>query len=225
MGRVSCVFHGRRARGGGIQCLPLDDNHRHLSGPARAVGEEARHRSHSFRLCRSAAQFGHLVVGRHSGQLGRVSQADPGGPQLLDERHSVLEHRYRRVLRRESQRPEIPGAVHALVPVRRLHAHVPRARHRRRQGVLAIRPAHTEDHREVRTAALPPDAVYLFGLVAGDEPGQFDAAPAGDGLRRRPDRAHHRRPVSVRPIADGESSDRGGSLLALRLSSRQSRLV
>jgi len=141
--------------------FPLMRNHPHLSGQ-RAQSEKKR----VIVLTRSAMPVSSAIRpsrGRATfqGNLGRVSQADPGGPQLLDERIPYWNTDIGG-FSAESQRPEIPGAVHALVPVRRLPPHVPRARHRRRQRVLAIRPATQKTLRNFERLRYRLMAVHLL---------------------------------------------------------------
>ena len=142
----------------------------------------------------------------------------PAGLNFVATRHSVLEHRHRRLLRRRSGRSEIRRAVHALVPVRRVLPDVPRARHGQAQGDVAIRRGHAEDLDRLRPTALPSAAVHLFRFLEGDERRLHDDAPAGDGFPHGRERLQHPRSIPLRPGADGLPGHQGRRREAQRLS-------
>ena len=112
-------------------------------------------------LCRSAwagsQRYGALVwSGRHRLDLRGSAPPDRRGPEHRPVRHPLVDHGHRRVQERQHQRPVVPRADRALVPVRRVLPGVPAARgppaghpgrlgaHRRGQrGVELRRPSST----------------------------------------------------------------------------------
>ena len=93
--------------------------------------------------------------------------------ELLAVRHSLLEHRHRRLLRQplrrqwRSQQPAVSGAFLALVPIQRLLPHVPRAWllwPEAGQGILAVRrkdPGHPADLSGLALSSL----AYLYSVA------------------------------------------------------------
>ena len=115
-----------RAREGRLlhQRLPAAAQQGGLRGLAQGGAEQqARLHPHPQRVRRPAALRGGHLVGGHQRHPERLRRADPRGPQLRDLRDAVLDHRHRRLLRNAER-----GAVHALVPVRRLLPDVPHPR-------------------------------------------------------------------------------------------------
>ena len=101
-----------------------------------------------------------------------MPRADPRRPQLRDLGDALLDHRHRRLLRNAHR-----GALHPLVPVRRLLPDLPYSR-TSAEGALRIpvERAGQGQHAGRRQPALPADAVYLFSRLDGDEPGLHDHA-------------------------------------------------
>ncbi len=97
----------------------------------------------------------------------------PGGLNLALSGIPVLDHRHRRLHRRqsESEGPRLPRAVHPLVPVRRVLPDLPRARHshNERERTVGLWPGGADDSDEFRPPALPADALHLLDGVEGDK--------------------------------------------------------
>ncbi len=145
-----------------------------------------------------------------------LPQSNPGRTQLLALRHPVLEHRHRRVLRkqfggqRQGLQSAVPGDLLALVPVQRLLPDVPRAWLLRReslgQGDLALRRQDPSGNAPLSRLALSPAAVPLLGRLAGDFQWRYLHAPAGDGFSQGSAGPESRRPVSLWPIDHGNAN-------------------
>ncbi len=68
------------------------------------------------------------LVRRHPNNVRIPPCAGPRRIEYGHERNPLVEHRHRRLSRRRSHRPRVPGTAGEMVPVRRLHAGVPSPR-------------------------------------------------------------------------------------------------
>ena len=107
-----------------INAYPLEHN-RALYEGWRSMGPNNKR---VYILTRSAfagqqRYRGWVLVGGHQRHRERLRRADPGRPRLRHLRDAVLDDRHRRLLRNPQR-----GALHPLVPVRRLLPHVPHPR-------------------------------------------------------------------------------------------------
>ena len=189
------------------QRLPASTQQGGLRGLAQGGAEQqARLHPHPQRVRGPAALRGGLLVGGHQRHPERLHRADPGGPGLRDLRDAVLDHRHRRLLRNPER-----GALHPLVPVRRLQPAVP---HPRTGAQGAVRFAVERDgqgqHARRRQSALSLDAVHLFAGLEDHQRRLHDDAPAGLRLSERHDGLRHQGPVHVRARAAGQSGHRDG---------------
>ena len=126
---------------------------------------------------------------------------EPAHPPLLDPSDARDE---RRRLRR------LPGALHALVPVRHVPADLPRARQPPRQRGLVLRQAGRADPREVPPAPLRADAVHLLAWLPDVADGRAVHARVAHGFPGRPEGRRSSRRIHVRPGVPRRSGHRAG---------------
>ena len=107
LGRIAQAADRRRTGRGSVQLLPAAAHDRRPRRHAARHARQAHIDPDPLGLRRAAAQRRDHLVWRRPGQLGNFPQADPGGAQLRDERHSLLVGGHRRLFRRRCARPQV----------------------------------------------------------------------------------------------------------------------
>ena len=119
----------------------------------------------------------------------------------------------------------LPGALHPLVPVRHLPAHLPHPRQPAGQRGLVLRQAGRADSGEVSAPALPADAVHLLARLPELADRRAHHARPAAGFPQRPKGGRHARRVHVRPGVSGGACHRAGGYQPPGLSAGRRRLV